>query len=55
MLKSISLMLYLAPSMFGRNLIEQVQADSQDDEREVPILVEKCIRAVEDRGKFWLL
>ncbi|KZT21386.1 RhoGAP-domain-containing protein [Neolentinus lepideus HHB14362 ss-1] len=37
----------LPPSMFGRDLIEQVQADSSDDERRVPIIVEKCIDAVD--------
>ncbi|EPQ56987.1 RhoGAP-domain-containing protein [Gloeophyllum trabeum ATCC 11539] len=37
----------LPPSMFGRDLIEQVQADSKDGERSVPIIVEKCIAAVE--------
>ncbi|KAF9452345.1 RhoGAP-domain-containing protein [Macrolepiota fuliginosa MF-IS2] len=37
----------LVPSMFGRDLVEQVQADSQGDDRQVPIIVEKCIQAVE--------
>lgn len=36
--------------MFGRDLVEQVQADSRDDERQVPIIVEKCIDAVETLG-----
>ncbi|KAG6917422.1 hypothetical protein DXG01_002507 [Tephrocybe rancida] len=36
-----------APSMFGRDLIEQVQADSRGEERQVPVIVEKCIQAVE--------
>lgn len=37
----------LVPAMFGRDLFEQVQADSQGDDRQVPIIVEKCIQAVE--------
>jgi hypothetical protein len=37
--------------MFGRDLIEQVQWDSKDEDRKVPFLVEKCIDAVEARGK----
>jgi len=39
-----------APSMFGRDLGEQVRADSKEVERQVPIIVEKCIHAVEFRG-----
>jgi hypothetical protein len=39
-----------APSMFGRDLGEQVRADSKDIERQVPTIVEKCIQAVEFRG-----
>lgn len=39
------------PSMFGRDLTEQVGADSKDVERQVPIIVEKCIHAVEVRGQ----
>ena len=39
------------PSMFGRDLTEQVQADSQDEDRRVPVIVEKCIEAVEARGE----
>ncbi|PPR07370.1 hypothetical protein CVT26_013686 [Gymnopilus dilepis] len=38
------------PSMFGRDLTEQVQADSQDEDRRVPVIVEKCIEAVEARA-----
>ncbi|KAJ3571769.1 hypothetical protein NP233_g3538 [Leucocoprinus birnbaumii] len=38
---------HLIPSMFGRELVEQVQADSQGDDRQVPIIVDKCIQAVE--------
>ena len=41
----------LVPSMFGRDLIEQVQADSQNDDRQVPIIVDKCIQAVEAVGE----
>jgi hypothetical protein len=35
------------PSMFGRDLTEQVHADSRHGERQVPVIVEKCIDAVE--------
>lgn len=38
------------PSMFGRDLAEQVRADSKDAERLVPMIVEKCIDAVETLG-----
>jgi len=38
------------PSMFGRDLIEQVQADSKGEHRFVPVIVEKCIEAVEILG-----
>lgn len=44
------LIISLVPSMFGRDLIEQVQTDSRGDDRQVPILVEKCIQAVEAIG-----
>lgn len=38
--------------MFGRDLIEQVKADSRGGtDRLVPILVEKCIDAVDALGK----
>jgi hypothetical protein len=36
--------------MFGRDLIEQAQYDGRGDDRQVPILVEKCIQAVEAIG-----
>lgn len=38
--------------MFGRDLIEQVQADSVNKESDtfVPVIVEKCIQAVEANG-----
>ena len=41
----------VAPSMFGRELIEQVRADARGEERYVPIIVEKCIDAVDALGK----
>ncbi|KAF5385915.1 hypothetical protein D9615_002478 [Tricholomella constricta] len=37
----------LQPSMFGRDLVEQVDADSRGEARQVPVIVEKCIQAVE--------
>ena len=37
--------------MFGRDLTEQVRADSKYEERQVPVIVEKCIEAVEARGE----
>ena len=39
--------------MFGRDLIEQVLADSMDEDgpRQVPVIVEKCIDAVEALGE----
>jgi hypothetical protein len=36
--------------MFGRELIEQVYADGQGTDRAVPVIVEKCIEAVEESG-----
>jgi hypothetical protein len=36
--------------MFGRDLIEQVRADSVKEHRDIPIIVEKCIAAVELLG-----
>ncbi|KAI6157919.1 RhoGAP-domain-containing protein [Pisolithus tinctorius] len=35
------------PSMFGRDLVEQVKSDYRWGDRKVPIIVEKCIEAVE--------
>jgi hypothetical protein len=35
------------PAMFGRELTEQVRADSKFNEKMVPLIVEKCIAAVE--------
>jgi Rho-type GTPase-activating protein 1/2 len=32
-------------------LIEQVEADSKEEDRDVPVIVEKCIDAVEALGK----
>ncbi len=37
--------------MFGRELTEQVRADSKISDRMVPLIVEKCIAAVDDCGK----
>ncbi|KAG5342922.1 hypothetical protein C0989_005870 [Termitomyces sp. Mn162] len=37
----------LLPSMFGRDLIEQARADARGEDRQVPVIVEKCIQAVE--------
>jgi len=37
----------IVPSMFGRELVEQVRSDSRWGERRVPIIVEKCIEAVD--------
>lgn len=39
---------YSGPSMFGRALIEQVQSEEAD--RKTPLVVEKCIQAVENLG-----
>ena len=41
--------------MFGRDLTEQVRADSKYEERQVPVIVEKCIEAVETRGELPLV
>lgn len=41
----------IAPSMFGRDLIGQVRADAKGDERYVPVIVEKCIDAVDALGE----
>lgn len=41
----------VGPSMFGRDLTEQVQADGQGGYRQVPVIVEKCIAAVDALGK----
>lgn len=52
----------VAPSMFGRDLVEQVKADARGTDRAIPVIVEKCIEAVETLGKLqvscspgWLL
>ncbi|KAL6305221.1 hypothetical protein BKA93DRAFT_237913 [Sparassis latifolia] len=37
----------LHPSIFGRDLIEQVRFDSREDPRSIPVIVEKCIDAVD--------
>ena len=36
--------------MFGRDLIEQIQFESRDEPRLIPIIVEKCIEAVDALG-----
>jgi len=41
--------------MFGRDLIEQVRADTKGEERYVPVIVEKCIDAVDALGKLTVL
>lgn len=41
---------FSGPSMFGRDLAEQVRADSKDQERWIPVIVEKCIEAVDALG-----
>lgn len=38
--------------MFGRDLREQVQEDSTEAEIFVPLIVEKCLKAVEANGEF---
>lgn len=48
---------FAAPSMFGRDLIDQVRADAKGSGRMVPVIVEKCVDAVEVLGKLsenWL-
>ncbi|KAH8828340.1 hypothetical protein DL96DRAFT_1602759 [Flagelloscypha sp. PMI_526] len=37
----------LPPSMFGRELSEQVRADAKGGDRRTPVIVDKCIEAVE--------
>lgn len=37
--------------MFGRELTEQVRADSRLTDKMTPLLVEKCITAVEATGE----
>ena len=46
-------LVFLAPSMFGRDLIEQVRDDSKNSESLffVPVIVTKCIEAVEANGE----
>ncbi|KAF8894145.1 hypothetical protein BD779DRAFT_1669623 [Infundibulicybe gibba] len=41
---------HLPPSMFGRDLTEQVRSDAKGGHRKIPIIVEKCITAVEARA-----
>ncbi|KAL4249530.1 hypothetical protein ABKN59_007206 [Abortiporus biennis] len=40
----------IPPSLFGRDLTEQVRADSRDEQRSIPAIVEKCIDAVDFLG-----
>ncbi|KAF7970388.1 hypothetical protein HWV62_24253 [Athelia sp. TMB] len=40
----------LPPSMFGRDLGEQIKSDARHGDRQVPVIVEKCIDAVEALG-----
>ena len=40
----------VAPSMFGRDLVEQVRADAKGEERYIPVIVQKCIDAVDALG-----
>jgi Rho-type GTPase-activating protein 1/2 len=49
---AMPLTIILAPSMFGRDLTEQAQADAKGGPRTVPVIVEKCIAAVEELGVF---
>jgi hypothetical protein len=42
---------FSAPSMFGRDLIEQTREDTKGGDRQIPVIVEKCIEAVEILGK----
>lgn len=42
----------IVPTVFGRELIEQVRTDSVSEHRDVPLIVEKCILAVEYSGTF---
>jgi hypothetical protein len=37
--------------MFGRELVEQVKSDLRWGERKTPVIVEKCIEAVETLGQ----
>ena len=52
---SIILIPSVAPSMFGRDLAEQIRADAKGGDRQVPTIVEKCIDAVETLGRLALL
>lgn len=36
--------------MFGRDLSDQVRSDSKGENRTVPVIVEKCIDAVDALG-----
>lgn len=39
--------------MFGRDLAEQVYADAKGSSRQVPVIVDKCIEAVEAIGMLY--
>ncbi|KAL0956018.1 hypothetical protein HGRIS_002192 [Hohenbuehelia grisea] len=39
------------PSLFGRDLSEQVRVDAHGGTRVIPVIVEKCIEAVEETGR----
>jgi len=43
------------PAVFGRELTEQLRADSKFNEKMVPLIVEKCIAAVDAGGEPLLL
>ena len=38
--------------MFGRDLIEQVNSDAKGTDRAIPVIVEKCISAMEALGTY---
>jgi hypothetical protein len=38
--------------MFGRDLVEQARADAKGADIPVPMIVDKCIEAVEFLGKY---
>lgn len=41
----------IAPSIFGRDLVDQVRSDLRWGDRKVPVVVEKCIEAVDTLGE----
>lgn len=48
----LSSLILVGPSLFGRDLAEQIKADSKDEPRTIPVIVEKCINAVDTLGTF---